>query len=440
MPTPLGLDFGTTNTVAARRAADGQVRAVPFRHDNVEATTFRTVLAFWQEQQEHGRETCSEAGPWAIERFLAEPFDTRFVQSFKTFAASRSFTQTTIAGRTFSFEDLLTTFLLRLRTHGRDALGDIGERLVVGRPVAFAGVATDPALARVRYDTALARLGVREVQHVYEPVAAAYWFAQRLERDATVLVGDFGGGTSDFSILHFACTPRGIEARPLGHAGVGIAGDSFDYRIIDHVVAPRLGKGTQTRSWGKTLDMPGHYYANFARWSQLSILKQPRLLGELRQLARESLTPAPLEAFIDLIEADVGFSLYAAVSAAKLELSSRPSARLRFRAGRFQLDETITRSDFERWIAPDLLRIDQAVAAALASANCTPAEIDRVFLTGGSSFVPAVQRRFVDRFGAAKVEGGEQLLSIAYGLALIAADPEPERWTVTAEATAIEAE
>ncbi|MBP0651265.1 Hsp70 family protein, partial [Mycobacterium tuberculosis] len=76
-----------------------------------------------------------------------------------------------------------------------------------------------------------------------------------------MLVADFGGGTSDFSIVHFRRGAAGLVATPLGQSGIGIAGDRFDYRILDQMVAPRLGKGSTYRSFGKTLAVPGHYYA-----------------------------------------------------------------------------------------------------------------------------------------------------------------------------------
>ncbi|MEQ1784145.1 MAG: Hsp70 family protein, partial [Hyphomonadaceae bacterium] len=57
-------------------------------------------------------------------------------------------------------------------------------------------------------------------------------------------------------------------------------------------------------------------------------------------------------------------------------------------------------------------------------------QIDRVFLTGGSSFVPAVRQQFESRFGAAKIETGDQLVSIAYGLSLIGREPDISRWAV----------
>ena len=67
----------------------------------------------------------------------------------------------------------------------------------------------------------------------------------------------------------------------------------------------------------------------------------------------------------------------------------------------------------------------------MAASGLAFGEIDRVFLTGGSSFVPAVRRIFVDRFGEEKVTGGEELTSVATGLALRAR----EQWPATVDTT-----
>jgi hypothetical chaperone protein len=430
VPRAVGLDFGTTNTVLAQRAGDGPVRATTFEHGGRTSTAFRSVLALWQDVAEEGRITRLEAGPWAMDRFIADPLDCRFLQSFKTFAASKAFVSTTIAGRSYTFEDLLAAFFRKYREHAGEGLSALPETIVLGRPVTFAGGRPDAALARQRYESAFRSLGFKTFHHVYEPVAAAYYYAQRLTRDATVLVADFGGGTSDFSLVHFAKTASGVRATPLAQSGVGIAGDTFDYRIIEAVVSPRLGKGTRYKSWGKVLDVPSHYYANFARWNQLSILKSPRLLNELRQLARDSLEPEKLQALIGFIEADVGYPLYTAVSETKLALSTAPSAPLRFAAAGVEIDETITQTAFEGWISEDLTRLDAAVDAVLLRAGLSNKQIDQVFLTGGTSFVPAVRRQFERRFGAGRIETGDQLLSIAYGLALIGQDEDIERWCV----------
>ena len=438
----VGLDFGTTNTVLARVDTNGRAQARQFRHHDEDLHSFRTVLAFWREHDGNDAGTRMEAGPWAIDRFIADPLDCRFLQSFKTFAASRAFQNTTLAGNTYRFEDLMAAFLRRYMEHTDVAPAERQGRIILGRPVTFAGANPDAKLATERYEKAVSSIGFTDIHHVYEPVAAAYFFAQRLNHDAAVLVADFGGGTSDFSLVHFARTASGLTAKPLAQTGVGIAGDTFDYRIIDAVVSPRLGKGTQYRSWGKILDVPEHYYANFARWNQLSILKSPRLLAEIRDLARHSLAAEKLEALIAFIDADVGYPLYKAVSETKMRLSGADAARLRFEARGITIDRTITRAEFESWIAHDLERIDRAVGAALARAGIEADQVDKVFLTGGTSFVPAVRRQFDHRFGTDKIETGDQLLSIAYGLALIGAEEDPSAWTVApgTEANPIDSE
>ena len=45
-------------------------------------------------------------------------------------------------------------------------------------------------------------------------------------------------------------------------------------------------------------------------------------------------------------------------------------------------------------------------------------DVDRVFMTGGSSFVPAVRALFDARFGAGRIESGGEMISVASGLAL----------------------
>jgi len=123
----------------------------------------------------------------------------------------------------------------------------------------------DEALARSRLDIVVRRAGWTEVDFEYEPVGAAYDYALRIERDELVLIADFGGGTSDFSVMRFSREGGTLHAEPLGHAGIGIAGDTFDYRIVDHVVSPRLGKGSSYRSFDKVLPIHNRYYTNLAR-------------------------------------------------------------------------------------------------------------------------------------------------------------------------------
>jgi hypothetical chaperone protein len=106
----------------------------------------------------------------------------------------------------------------------------------------------------------------------------------------------------------------------------------------------------------------------------------------------------------------------------KAALSRADSAQLQFRHEKLAIDRTITRADFEAWIAPDCVRLADTVDATLAQAGITPEQVDRVFLTGGTSFVPAVRRIFAERFGPERVSAGGEFVSVAEGLALIGRD------------------
>ena len=67
---------------------------------------------------------------------------------------------------------------------------------------------------------------------------------------------------------------------------------------------------------------------------------------------------------------------------------------------------------------------------ALANASISSRDVDRVFLTGGSSFVPAVRRIFERRFGADRVDAGNEFVSIANGLATIGLRDDVDTWIV----------
>lgn len=425
MSSVLGLDFGTTNTVMALPEGE-RARAVSLRVKTEDTATLRSALCFWRD----GRGVGVEAGPFAIEKFIEDPEDVRFIQSFKTFAASPHFQGTYIFGKRYTFEALLETFLERVFDYARAALPERPRRIVVGRPVAFAGAEPDAELARQRYETALHALGFEEIIFVYEPVAAAFHFARELTRPAKILVADFGGGTTDYSLMQFDRVKGALKAQALGHGGVGIAGDHFDYRIINHAVLPHLGKGTKFRGLFKDEDFPDSWFAAFSRWNSLSVLKTTKEFAELKKLLSRARAPEKIERFINLVEDDQGYPLYRAISEVKMKLSAQERATLRFAPLGASFETEITREAFESWIADDLQRMDRALDAALANAGLAANEVDQVFLTGGTSFVPAVRALFERRFGAGRLHAGDELISIANGLALIGARDDSASWGV----------
>ncbi len=429
MARTLGLDFGTTNTVMAMSDNGNTSQSMRFTSSAGTTDSMRTALSFMKTGTFGAAALQVEAGHAAIRQFIDNPGDCRFLQSIKTFAASSLFQGTLVFAKRQSFEDLMEVFLRKLKTYAGDDWRDDVSTVVAGRPVRFAGSNPDEALAIARYNDALTRAGFPEIHYVYEPVAAAYYFAQSLKKDANVLVADFGGGTTDYSLIRFETHGGKLSATPIGHSGVGVAGDHFDFRMIDNLVSPEIGKGSKFKSFDKVLDVPAGYYVNFGRWNQLSIFKTSKEFSDLKSLVRSALEPEKLEMFVELVEHDEGYPLYQAISATKMALSSSEEAEFNFsplgKAGR----KTVKRADFDRWISDDLAKIEGALDEVLEKTQTAPEAIDKVFLTGGTSFVPAVRHLFTRRFDADKIETGGELLSIAHGLAMIGESGDIERWT-----------
>lgn len=419
-PAAIGIDFGTTNSVVALAGADGSVTTRSFATKQGAVDAYRSALMFWREGRPPATHIAHVSGPDALDMALGMTTEHRFLQSLKTHLSSRAFQETRLFGKLFRLEDLIGVFLSDIAA-GLDGLAE--TPLVSGRPVVFAGERPDEDLALGRLRTSYAVAGMPQVDFAYEPLGAAYWYARDLKRPQTMLVADFGGGTSDFSVMRFEPDKAGrLEAIPLSHAGVGVAGDTFDYRIIEHAVSPRLGKGTQYRSFGKLLPIPAHYHAAFAQWHRLSLMKSRETMAELKALIRDAVEPERLEDLLTVIEYDLGYELYRAVSAAKIALSGADEAVLRFEQTGISIERRIARSDFESWIAQDVAAIEAALDRALAEADVATDAIEAVFMTGGTSHVPAVRALFDRRFGAQRIHVGDAFRSVASGLALLALD------------------
>jgi hypothetical chaperone protein len=421
----IGLDFGTTNSVVAF-GQDGGSELLEFDGPDGRAAVFRSALCFWHDDTVKGG-LASDAGPWAIAEYLEYPTDSRFLQSFKTVAASESFEHAMIFGKRFRFEDLGGLFLERMAGHAGGRLDHRPPRIVVGRPVEYAGSRPNEALARERYDAMFRGFGA-EIHYVYEPLGAAYSYAARLTEPATILVADFGGGTSDFSVVRIGAMGDKPRCVPLGHAGVGIAGDRLDYRLIDRLVLPMLGKGSEYRSFDKLLEIPRGWFNDFADWSRLALMRNPKTLAELERLRRAAVDGDAIACMIAVIEGELGYPLYEAVGQTKRALSSNKTAPFRFEGGGLTIEAEVTRAAFETWIAEDIAQMEKAVDRALDVAMIDAAKIDRIFLTGGTSLVPRIRQIFTERFGEDKLESGGELTSIAHGLSLIGLEDDAAAW------------
>jgi hypothetical chaperone protein len=420
-----GIDFGTTNSSVALVTGPSTVELASFTFAGSETLSSRSVLYFEQTQAPGGmKRTHGLSGGAAIERYLESDEKGRLIQSLKSHLTSRSLTGTEVFGRRHRLEELISRILGDLRKHSEKQFGRPIRSVVAGRPVRFVGSDGDEddafAIARLREAFQLA--GFEQVEFELEPVAAAYSYESTLDHDELILIGDFGGGTSDFSLLRVGPGARanGHGTRAiLGYSGLGLAGDAFDARIVRKLVSPALGSNSEARSLNKILPaVPAWIYANLERWHYLSFLRTNNVREILRSARIRALEPEKIEALIAIVEQDLGYQLHQAVQRVKFALSQHESTEFRFHEGGLELRIPVTRREFEAWIADDLKAIERSVDSLLRTAGMDARDVDRVFLTGGSSFVPAVRRIFATRFGKDRIRGGHEFTSVAHGLAL----------------------
>jgi len=426
----VGIDFGTTNSSIAYVNGTGEVRLAQFNADGQVVESYRSLLYLEQIRERRLNALKSWSGPAGIEHYLAADGAGRLMQSLKSCLSSRTFHTTEVFGRRYTLESLIARILKDLREKAAAHFGLPITGAVVGRPVQFVGAETDDDNNRAqnRLAEAFRVAGYESVQFELEPVAAAGYYESTLDQDQLILIGDFGGGTSDFSLLRVgpSVLQRGrTDNDLLGNAGVGLAGDSFDAKIIRHLVAPALGLGSQMRSMDKILSVPTWVYAKLERWHHLSFLKAKETMEMLRGVEAHALAPEKIKALIHLVREDLGFRLHRAVQRVKTELSYRREAFFEFSGGDVEIRILLERSVFESWIVDELEVIETCVESLLRRSGVKSAAVDAVFLTGGSSFVPAVRRIFESQFGADKIRSGHEFTSVAHGLALKAATARP---------------
>lgn len=418
----VGLDFGTSNSAVTSLDAAGVPVLAQFPASGGMTDTFPSVLHFERELVDGVPTVHAYAGTEAIERYLSHDTPGRLMRSLKAYLADRHFDGTSVYGKHLSLGDLIGAFLKKLLGAATRSLGPIPPRVVVGRPVHFSVERSEAAneFALGRLLEAVRASGFEEVLFEYEPVAAAYSYEQSVKRDELILVGDFGGGTSDFSILPVGPGVRGSQSREiLGNDGVAIAGDAFDRQIVRHLVAPALGFGSEYQAAAdKQLPIPNWPYAILEQWHSLSMINRPKVLQMLERIQPMALNPLAIDAFAYFIETDLGLRLHESVRALKIALSRAPGATFTFSCGPVTIEQDVSRADFESWIQAELEAMGASVDRLIAATGVASNQIDRVFLTGGSALVPAVRRLFEERFGAEKIAGGGEFTSVATGLAL----------------------
>lgn len=408
-----GIDFGTSNSSLA--ILDTQ------KNEVVQLFTEPSLL-FFPEPAFPNAPLTHKVGKAAMDGYVANRMRGRFMKSIKKVLPNRSFVDTEIGRKRFKAEDLIALVLRHLKEKADDFLGENIRHAVIGRPVLFSENSEKDALAESRLAQAARLAGFEQFYFQFEPIGAAYTYERSMQKPELVLVGDFGGGTSDFSIMRLR--PDAIHnpdrsADMLAKGGIYIGGDSFDSDIMWHRGTPYFGRGVKEQfEPGKWLDLPSSYFTNICSWEKMNFLDNVKMRNKVNKSYVFSGRDYRVKNLQTLIDANLGYVLFQHIEQCKIDLTNHDAADFTFDMHDIKINENISIGDFaDNIIDKNVAKIADYLQTFLTQQNIAVSDIDTVFLTGGSSYVRPLKDIFDNLFGKQKIRSGDNFNSVAIGLA-----------------------
>jgi hypothetical chaperone protein len=438
----IGLDFGTTTTVAS--VFDGrEVRLIPLDPADANPAVMRSMLLISRTGEILvGREAVdyylatSVGRPVVYEdvvlgvlqmHFADMTFtrdihalvdanvSARLFQSLKTALRDPTYVSTDVFGTRMRIEEIVAVYLREVRRRVEEHLGEPVTSLTIGRPVHFTETPEGDALVEERVRAACALAGFPSVRFVPEPVAAAYAYWRQLDAPRTVFVFDFGGGTLDTTVMLLDPSSSPLV---LATGGVSIGGDLLDSRIVTGALLPYFGAGATLGP--RRLPLPAFIHEHLSDWQSIVELNRPGRWEVVEQAVATGDRPRELGALRALVRQNYGLLLFSEVEQAKRQLSAEPQAEVTMDVEGISFRHELPRLEFERLIGAEVRAIGACVDATLRDAGARPEEIDVAVRTGGSSRIPRFVRLLAERFGPERLYAMDAFTSVGAGLGVAA--------------------
>jgi len=422
VPAIFGIDFGTSNSALSVNI-DNQVKLLNVDKENPISNSLKSILYFLKQDGQ----TQSYIGYEGVNKYIENDAEGRYMQSIKTFLPDTGFDKTSIYGKRYTLEQLICIFLKTMKERGEKIIGQEVSDLVLGRPVIFSKDKEKDQVANDRLVEAAKLAGFKHIEFQLEPIAAALAYENSLKtgEEQIVLVGDFGAGSSDFTIHKARKKTKDSSQRNhdiLSVGGVYIGGDLFDSQIMKEKVAAYYGKDVQAKSMfsDNYFGLSPRVIRKLMQWHQIPQLRRPQTLNNIKELKvtakfNDKKLLGNLE---NLIDSNYGYLLFQAIEKTKCELSDKDEARVCFKDFDICIDELLSKNEFEDMINEKVADLDTCIDSTLKDANLSAEDIDKVFLTGGSSYIPLIRNLFEKRVGSNKILSADAFTSVAYGLGL----------------------
>ncbi len=408
----LAIDFGTTNTLAGVWV-DQKVELLkldPFSEDH---SLFRTLLYFpHSEKAFYGAE--------AILQYIENEAEGRLFRSFKTHLSNPQYLGTAIGNRILPIEHMVGLFLLEVKKRAEKITGKPLLKALIGKPARYSMDPIKEGLALHRMKKAAEYAGFQEFIFVPEPFAAAWNLRSHIKSEKLVLIGDFGGGTSDFTLMRL--NPRTFKKEDvLSIQGLPKAGDSLDSVFMKNRLNFHFGAQSQYRLplGSNVLKMPPAILDKLNLPAWIVHLKEKETFEFIKTVQKCSLSPESrksIDQLIVLVEDQRIFSFFEEIEKTKRILSKELQTSFIFDEPGIQVREDFKRTDFEIWAEPVVSEIFQVMDEMMIQAQVKPEDIDLICLTGGTAQAPLIRQALEKRFDQSKLQTTQAFHSVISGL------------------------
>ncbi len=407
----LAIDFGTSNSTVGYPTASGPVLVeVEGTHVTIPSAIFFNV-----------EEECLQFGRRAIDAYT-QHYEGRLLRALKSVLGSSLIDESTPVGSNrIAFKDIIGLFIRHLKAGAEESIGHEVDEVILGRPVRF--VDDDAQRDRAAQDQleAIARAcGFRHVDFQYEPIAAALDYESRVGGEELALIADLGGGTSDISIVRVSPANHLKPDRKgdvLANAGVHIGGTDYDRKLSLDQVMTHLGYKTHQRE-NPTRELPSSVYFDLATWHRIALLNGNSAASFLKDMHYMAARPELVHRLMRVVREQTGHQLAGDVERAKITLSDHDRATMELPYVDEGLAIELSRAAFEEGTSIETRKIVECIHECLRQAGVGPAAVTTLFLTGGTSAVPAVRGACKATVPCAKVVEGDRFGSVGIGLTI----------------------
>lgn len=361
-----------------------------------------------------GVPTALSFGKTALKQYLDEPEEGYYIKSPKSFLGASGLLPLQVN----LFEDIVAAKMCNIKQLAEQSLQQEITQTVIGRPINFQGIKGDES-NRQAIDiltNAAKRVGFKQVEFQYEPVAAGFEYEASLHHETKVLVVDIGGGTTDCSMLLMG--PKFIEQTSrtehlLAHSGIRIGGNDFDIKLALKGIMPSFGLN-DTLKTEKPMPVNSFNQAvainNVNEQTTFYSASNRRYLVDIQ---KDTMNPDAFSRLIKVHDHKLSYYIVNSAEQAKIGLTDAEQQAINLSDIDEHLTVNVSRTLMHEASSSLLKQIAQMMQDAIVQAGCQP---DVIFVTGGSAKSPVLNQFLTSQIPNTPVVIGDLFGSVTGGL------------------------